>query len=56
MLWSKQLINSMDGNNAPVSNREEKEDKERFLAVVFILRSDFNCFNVLTKDLLCNNI
>ena len=53
MLWSKQLIEISNGGSS-ISSDEEKEDEERFLAVIFIIRSDYNRFGDLIKDLLHN--
>lgn len=55
MLWSKNMIESTTGGNS-ASNDETVEDEERFLAVIFIIRSDFNCFGDLAKDLLRDDI
>ena len=38
-----------------MSSDDKKEDKERFLAVIFIIRSDFNSFGDLVKDFLRDN-
>ena len=54
MMWNKQLtMNINDVTSIP--GKDEKEDEDRFLAVILILRSDFNCFIGLTKDLLRDN-
>ena len=55
IMWSKELIMIIK-NVTAVSGKDEQEDKHRFLAVIFILGSDVNCFSVLTKDLLCDDI
>ena len=55
MLWSKQLIEIANGGSS-ISPDEEKEDEESFLAVIFIIRSDYNRFGDLIKDLLRDDI
>ena len=55
MLWSKQFIEIANGGSL-ISVDEEKEDEERFLAVIFIIRSDYNRFGDLIKDLLRDDI
>ena len=55
MLWSKQLIEIETGSTT-ISSDDKKEDEEQFLAVIFIIRSDFNRFGDLMKDLLHDKI
>ena len=49
---------NMQGNPStyPRTNKDEKEDKERFLEIIFIARSDFNRFNDLTMNFLKGDI
>ena len=55
MLWSKQWIEIETGSTT-ISSDEKEEDEERFLAVIFIIRIDFNHFGDLVKDLLYDEI
>ena len=55
MLWSKKLIKIKTGSTT-ISSDDKKEDEERFLAVIFIIRIDFNHFGDLVKDLLYDEI
>ena len=55
MLWSKKLIKIKTGSTT-ISSDDKKEDEEQFLAVIFIIRSDFNRFGDLMKDLLHDKI
>ena len=55
MLRSKQLIEIANGG-FPSFSDEEREDKERLLAVLFIFMSNYNCFGDLIKDLLRDDI
>ena len=55
MLWSKQLI-EIANSDFLISSDEGRDDEERFLAIIFIIRSGYNRFGGLIKDLLRNNI
>ena len=55
MLWSKQLIEFINEVSL-ILHDEEKEDDERFLAVIFVVRNDYNRFGYLIKDLLRDDI
>ena len=55
MLWNKQLVEIANGGFL-ISSDEEREDEEQFLAVIFIIRSDYNRFGDLIKDLLRDDI
>jgi len=39
-----------------VSIEDKKEDKEHFIAIIFVMRSGFNRFNGLMKDFLREDI
>ena len=55
MLWSKQLFKISNGGT-PALTDEERDEEDQFLAVVFIVRSDYNRFRDLIKDILRNDI
>ena len=44
IIWSEKLIAHVTGMMT-VSIKDKKEDEERFLAVMFVMRSNFNRFN-----------
>ena len=50
-----QLIINANGTTS-ISDNEKKEDKEPFLGAIFVMRSNFDRFNNLTKDLLREDI
>ena len=51
MLWSEQLM-MHSKSMTTVSNDDNKEDKDHFLAIIFITCNDFNRLSTLAKDLL----
>ena len=55
ILRSKQLIEISNGGT-PALIDEERDEEEQFLVVIFIIRSDYNRFRDLIKDILRNDI
>ena len=55
ILWSKQLIEIANGG-FPISIDEERENEERFLAAIFVIRSNYNRFRDIINDILRDDI
>ena len=58
MLGGAHVIMNVQGKPSTWSRttKEDKKDEDNFLAIIFILRSNFKCFINLTKDFLKDDI